>query len=225
MPIQRAFVKTSLAMVVFLISLLPAGAQEITFNPLAQPIGTSDPRGPLFLNPMLFGSGATGANYLAVADLNGDGKMDIAVANACPPRSEFCGGDYDGYVGILLGNGDGTFQPAVVYDAEGVSTDGIAVGDVNGDGIPDVVVSNADSDTVGVFIGNGDGTFQPVVLYDSGGAEPGTLVLADVNGDGKPDIVVANAATCLGCGHPSLAWVGVLLGNGDGTFQRAKAYS
>src|SRR6202167_799431 len=178
--------------------------------------------GPLFLNPMLFGSGATGTDGVAVADLNGDGKLDLAVSNACPPRSEFCGGGYEGYVSILLGNGDGTFQPAVTYDAGGVETQTVVVADLNGDGKLDLVVSNSIAGTVGVLLGNGDGTFQPVVTYLSGGAPEGVAV-ADLNGDGIPDIVVANSASCCGC--QDSGWVAVLLGNGDGTFKRGVAYA
>jgi hypothetical protein len=223
----RTFLDPSLlAMAVILLLAVPpehAGAQ---FAPVAesghQPAKDADPRQPLFLNPMLFGSGATGTVDVAVADVNGDGKLDLVVANGCPPRSNSCGGDLHGYVGILLGNGDGTFRPPVVYDAGGVETYSVAVADINGDGKIDLVVSNTASDTVGVLIGNGDGTFQPVVTYDSGGAYPGKVVVVDVNGDGKPDILVANDADCYGC--ISIGWVGVLLGNGDGTFQRAAAY-
>ena len=118
-------------------------------------------------------------------------------------------------MGVLLGNGDGTFQAAVTYGTGGIYADSVAVADVNGDGKLDLVAENYGSNNVGVLLGNGDGTFQTAVTYGSGGAYPYSVAVADVNGDGKPDIVVANSGS---------SNVGVLLGNGDGTFQTAVAY-
>ena len=85
----------------------------------------------------------------------------------------------------------------------------MAVGDVNGDGKPDLVVANYGDNSVSVLLGNGDGTFLPRPAYATG-SSPFAVAVADVNGDGKPDLVVANY------GSNS---VSVLLGNGDGTFQ------
>lgn len=82
-------------------------------------------------------SGGTSAVSVAAADLNGDGKLDIVVSNlsACYTCS-------NGSVGILLGNGDGTFQAAQTYDAGGNGAAEIAVADVNGDGKLDVLVAD-----------------------------------------------------------------------------------
>ncbi len=166
-----------------------------------------------FQTAVSYYSGGFRALSIAVADVNGDGKPDILVTNDCSNSN--C----DGSVGVLLGNGDGTFRPAVVYGTGGTQAFSGAIADVNGDGKPDFVVANTDSGTVGVLLGNGDGTFQPVVTYDSGGGGPDSIAVADVNGDGKPDLVVANQCTpnCNGT-------VGILLGNGDGTFQTATTY-
>ncbi|HEY1657381.1 MAG TPA: FG-GAP-like repeat-containing protein [Candidatus Sulfotelmatobacter sp.] len=158
---------------------------------------------------------------VALADVNGDSKPDIIVANEC--------GDSDcdnGAVSVLLGNGDGTFQSAVAYNVGGTWTLGMDVGDVNGDGRPDVVVvseclstSNCSNGVLSVLLGNGDGTFQPAVTYNSGGASASAMRLADMNNDGKLDIVVQNnCATSTDCSNGSIS---VLLGNGDGTFQTA----
>ena len=105
--------------------------------------------------------------------MNGDGKLDLLVANACGNNGNY--GCMIGSLGVLLGNGNGTFQAAVNYTSGGYLPDSVAVGDVNGDGNPDLLVANqcGNSDdcngVVGVRLGNGDGTFQPVVTYDSGG--------------------------------------------------------
>jgi hypothetical protein len=160
---------------------------------------------------------------VAIADVNGDHKPDIVVTNACGSFS--C--SYAGTVGVLLGNGDGTFQAAVTYGSGGSYPASVAVVDVNGDGRPDLVVTNACGDsncdgTVGVLLGNGDGTFKPATIYGSGGVQPESVVVSDVNGDGKPDILVAN--NCGGSCSSYSGGVSVLLGNGDGTFKSAVTY-
>ena len=166
-----------------------------------------------FLGPTTYFSGFTQNRSLAVADLNGDGIPDLALAQ---------GEGGGGAVAVLLGNRNGTFPSAVTYNSGGVQTTGVAIGDLNGDGKPDLVLANSVTLDVGVLLGNGDGTFQPAVTYNSGGS-PWSVAIADVNGDGKPDIVVGNASTCYGCSGGGL--IGVLLGNGDGTFRPVVTYS
>jgi hypothetical protein len=181
-----------------------------------------------FANAVDYGSGGEEATSVAVADVNGDGKPDLVVANSCPPNSSTCPSPTDeGSVGVLLGNGDGTFRPPVVYDSGGVLATWVAVADVNGDGKPDLLVTNlcvntssCANGTVSVLLGNGDGTFQAAVAYDSGGIAAESVAVADMNGDRKPDLVVSNCTNCSTYGDGSVA---VLLGNGDGTFQAAHA--
>lgn len=175
-----------------------------------------------------YSSGGNYADSVAVADVNGDGKLDLVVGNESMSLSTSIGG-----VGVLLGNGDGTFQTAVVYSSAGEYAYSVAVGDLNGDHHPDIVVTNQfagngdySDGSVSVLLGNGDGSFQPAVSYNPGGNKSYSVAIADLNGDSKPDLVIANA--CEGKGSSSNCnnnTLGVLLGNGDGTFQRARSYA
>jgi hypothetical protein len=181
-----------------------------------------------FATAVAYGTGGYGAGSIAIADVNGDGKPDLVVANGCANPCVA-----DGSVGVLLGNGDGTFQTAVTYGSGGVGPSSIAIGDVNGDGKPDLVVANSCADStcatdgsVAVLLGNGDGTFQAAVTYDSGGMQTDSVAVADMNGDGKPDLVLANlCSNTTDCENFGPGSVSVLLGNGDGTFQAAVTYN
>ncbi|MGA9355274.1 MAG: FG-GAP-like repeat-containing protein [Terriglobales bacterium] len=153
----------------------------------------------LFQHPLQYTGGGLAAMSLAVGDVNGDGIPDVVVASQ--------NGSNDGTVGVLLGNGNGTFQPIATYDSGGPHAWAVAIADVNSDGKPDIVVMNAESGSVGVLLGHGDGTFAPAVTYNAAGF---TISVADVNGDGKLDIITGG--------------LDVLLGNGDGTFQPARNY-
>jgi hypothetical protein len=137
---------------------------------------------------------------IAVADFNGDGHLDLAVANQITSN-----------VSVLLGNGDGTFQPAVNYPAGSLARE-VAAGDVNGDGTVDLVVANQGANTVSVLLGNGDGSFRPGGTFATG-SDPTSIALADLRGNGTLDIVTANFTF-----GGSTGTVSVLLGNGDGTF-------
>jgi hypothetical protein len=133
---------------------------------------------------------------------------------------------------VLLGNGDGTFQPAATYSSGGGSISPfsslLTVADVNGDGKPDLIVENSQCCSVlggvlGVLLGNGDGTFQKVVTYKSRAGGNGTSVaVADVNGDRKLDVVATDQCASSNCFNKGL--VEVLLGNGDGALQTAQTY-
>ena len=100
---------------------------------------------------------------VAVGDFNGDGKLDIATANEGAYYAAYSA--HGGSVSVLLGNGDGTFQPAANFSA-GVNTQSVAVGDFNHDGKLDLATANEGTSyrggsSVGVLLGNGDGIFQP----------------------------------------------------------------
>lgn len=159
---------------------------------------------------------ASDVGAVAIANLNGDHKPDLVVIN-----------ESSNAVAVLLGNGNGTFQPAVIYGSGGMFPTSVAIADVNGDGSLDILVTNACSDpncdgTVAVLPGNGNGTFQQAVAYPSGGNTAASVAIADVNHDGKPDLLVANY--CAGSCSQTKGAVAVLLGNGDGTFQTAISY-
>ena len=109
---------------------------------------------------------------------------------------------------VLLGNGDGTFQPQVTY-AVGTYPYALVAGDFNGDGRTDLAVANLFDGTVSVLLGNGDGTFQSRSTSLVGRC-PTRSSSGDFNGDGRTDLAVTNYNDDT---------VSVLLGNGDGTFQ------
>ena len=144
---------------------------------------------------------------VAVADLNGDGIPDLIFSNYA-----------DDTISVALGNGNGTFQTPTVYPANQgpgfAGPAGIAVADLNGDGIPDLIYADYVSGNVAVRLGNGDGTFGPEETFPTAAGSHAVSV-TDLNGDGKPDLVVVNAVA---------DDVSVLLGNGDGTFQPEKLY-
>jgi hypothetical protein len=169
----------------------------------------SPPRAISFLPVVRYLSGGLAPVSVAIADVNGDGSLDVVLGN-----------ENSNSVSVLLGNGDGTFQAAMTYGPGGRGPRSVAVADMNQDGKPDLVVANDCASTcanglIAVLFGNGDGTFQTAVTYDSGGISARSLAVADVNGDGKLDVVVTNQSSNT---------LGVLLGNGDGTLQPAMVY-
>jgi hypothetical protein len=142
-------------------------------------------------------SAPIGVSTAVVAgDFNHDGKLDLAAVTSV--------------VSILLGNGDGTFQPAVNYSAGGQPYS-VAMGDFNGDGNPDLAITNGISDNVSILLGNADGTFQTAVNYPVG-IQPEYLAVGDFNGDGRPDLAVTNY------NYTGPGTVSILFGVGDGTF-------
>jgi hypothetical protein len=137
-----------------------------------------------------------GSNSLYVADFNGDGKLDLAAL------SPYCGPSSNWYpcVYVYLGKGDGTFQAGVSYSAydpnhaNEYNVYGMAVGDLNGDGKPDIAVTEGNG--IAVLLNNGNGTFGAPTYYDSGVAGLTTeigIAIGDVNGDKKNDIVATSS--------------------------------
>jgi hypothetical protein len=169
---------------------------------------------PAFLAPVTSPGPIT---YALVGDFNNDHVPDLVGASA----------DATG-VEVLLGNGDGTFQPPLTAAPSG-SPSPRAVGDLNHDGNLDVVTSNS------VLLGNGDGTFQapqalPLPLVGTLSTGGAAVAVGDLNGDGNLDVVgthrVRSGFTQFSAfGHTGLlptytTDVDVCLGNGDGSFQQ-----
>jgi hypothetical protein len=163
------------------------GNGDGTFQPINDNIIQNDPYLDTYLGPRL-----------SVEDFNGDGKTDLA----------FVSGN-GGTVIVLLGNGDGTFQPAVNYATNSTSLDLLAVGDFNGDGHADIF----EIDTGWMLLGNGDGTFQPAVdvgtncsaLASDGSPNLVDVVVTELNGDGRTDVAFL-------CDYTGNNVVSVLLG-------------
>jgi len=135
-----------------------------------------------------------------LADFNGDGHLDVA-ANDLP-------GNHQGSVVVWFGNGDGTLQSPTKYHIPGGIPLGVAAGDLNGDGHPDLAVADGATSNADVLLNNGDGTFQPVVQYPIGRGLAQCVTIADLNADGKPDLALGT----------TFYQVDVLLNNGNGTF-------
>jgi predicted NUDIX family NTP pyrophosphohydrolase len=135
-------------------------------------------------------------NSVFSSDLDSDGDMDLAVANANSDN-----------VSVLLNNGDGTFAAKVDYGA-GDYPYSVFSSDLDSDGDMDLAVANGYSDNVSVLLNNGDGTFAAKVDYGAGDY-PFSVFSSDLDSDGDMDLAVANNYS----GN-----VSILLNNGDGTF-------
>ena len=149
---------------------------------------------------------------ISVADFNGDGIPDLAIAGV-------------NAASVLFGVGNGTFQKAVFYYVP--LAERVLAVDLNNDGHPDLAVlaycgsqvKTCRSGAVAVLLNNGDGTFGSPSLFDTKGVGPDGIVAGDLNGDGNTDLIVANN----NFQAPSV--LSVFLGNGDGTLQPVVTYA
>ena len=119
---------------------------------------------------------------LAIGDLDGDGRPDLVASGPGPISGSV--------VSVSLNIGDGSFAPRVDHHVTAGSTS-LALGDLSGDGRPDIVVGGEGGQGVEILFNTGEGTFQSVMSCACGGADP-TVALADIDGNGSLDLVVAN---------------------------------
>jgi hypothetical protein len=130
-----------------------------------------------------YGTGGNPTNGLTLGDVNGDGQLDIVTANSKDPHPV-------NSISVLLNHGDGTFGAKTDYTV-GTKPDGVALGDLNGDGHTDIISANEVGGNVSVLLGNGDGTFGPKTDF-AVGTSVTKVALGDLNGDGKLDAVTTN---------------------------------
>ena len=146
-------------------------------------------------------------NTHIAADLNGDGRVDLAGAG---------GND----VSVMLGNGDGTFRPKTDFPI-GMQTQAVAAGDFNSDGRVDLMVTlNTPQLSLALLTGTGTGSFNaPTFFPNTSGFDSPAIVATDLNGDGRLDLVVMHNIACFTAPCRSARSITILLGNGNGTFQ------
>lgn len=142
---------------------------------------------------------------LGVADFDGDGSLDIV---------SFYRNDNE--FRVLLNDGNGAFGAAITTNYDwSLVLEGLDTGDVNGDGIADIVSSDVGLQGAAIALGNGDGTFKEFYSY-SAGTNPAAIQLQDLNQDGALDIVLGGLTSNT---------IEILLGNGDGTFASSVSYA
>jgi hypothetical protein len=146
--------------------------------PLERPAGA---HGSTFAAKVDFGTG-TEPYSTAIGDFNGDGRLDIAVANL---QSDT--------VSILLGTGSGTFGPKSDF-AAGPSPVSVAVGDFNNDGKLDLAIANRGGNSISILLGAGNGAFGAKTDFGDATLFPLQVAAGDFNGDGALDLAIANAA-------------------------------
>jgi hypothetical protein len=176
-----------------LVDIVAANYSSSNVSVLLQGAGT--------FQPAVNYSVSANPEFVVVGDFNVDGNVDLATCNS---------GNNPGKANVLFGNGNGTFQAAVVYTV-GVNPYTLTTADFNGDGKLDLATANNGGNNVSVLLNNGNGTFGTKTDYGAG-AGPFFINSDDFNLDKKTDIVVTNSSSNT---------VSILTGNGNGTFEAA----
>jgi hypothetical protein len=159
-----------------------------------------------FKAPVYYSTGTTQQSYsVTLADLRGDGRLDILTSNG------------DGSLSVLLNNGKGVYGTAnVIAGASGTEAASMAIGDFNNDGKLDLALTNYGATAVNLLLGNGDGTFQAPMVTPSV-INPVGFTAGDFKNDGKLDLAVSSW-------DDSGSFV-ILTGKGDGTFTAGSTYN
>src|SRR5215216_5234920 len=146
-------------------------------------------------------------NTHIAADLNGDGKPDLAGAGA-------------NAVSVMLGNGDGTFRAKTDFPTA-ADPQAVAAGDFNSDGKVDLVAAlNSPQLSLALLTGTGTGTFNPPIYFPNiSGFDSPAIAATDLNSDGKLDLAVMHNIGCYNPPCTAADSITILLGNGNGTFQ------
>jgi FG-GAP-like repeat len=173
-----------------------AAACAMTFNEVSAQVATFTTQ----QYPLL------GNTHIA-ADLNGDGRPDLAGAGA-------------NVVSVMLGNGEGTFRAKTDFPV-GTQTQAVAAGDFNSDGRRDLVVTlNSPQFSLALLTGTGTGSFNaPTFFPNTSGFDSPAIAATDLNSDGRLDLVVMHSIACFTAPCRAARSITVLLGNGNGTFQ------
>ncbi len=135
-----------------------------------------------FRSRVSYASGGSTSSDAVIHDFDGDGVLDMALS--ITPHA----------VGILLGNGDGTFKSARNYTT-GEQPNSIRLGDLNGDGLEDLVTGDYSGSSMSVLVSNGDGSFKAAVTMPTATSGPFSITLTDLNNDGSLDIVSAEVTS------------------------------
>jgi hypothetical protein len=154
----------------------------------------------------MFSVGSSHPLFVSVSDFNNDNRTDIAVVNFGTNS-----------IGILFGNGDGSFHNQITYPTGYDSIPySLVVADFNNDSKFDIAVANYGTNNIGIFLGSANGLFTSQITYSTfSKSNPSSIAVGDFNNDKHLDIVVTNSGT----GN-----VGIFLNHGNGTFLTQTIY-